>query len=117
MSAMSIFNLPTEFKADTQLVLYCIPLLGDIVRLATVVNTFQTLNLVPALSPEAVKSTRIDFAKWVIGSIVATTLFGAICPLTGLISAVIAVAAFFGTLTEQFAIINHKPLAGRATAL
>ncbi len=117
MSSMSVFNLPTTGRdfIDLQLGLYCVPLLGDILRIAMVVNTFKTLSLVSELSPDDVKSTRIDIAKWVIGMIPAA-IIGAICPITGIISVIVGLAAIFSTLAEQTSILTHKTLEGRVTS-
>ena len=116
--SVSVFNLPetTKYFFDSQFLLYSVPLLGDIVRIATVVNNLNTMKLVPDLSPEDIKSTRIDIAKWVI-AMIPSAILSVICPLTGIITLVIGIAAIIATLAEQAKLICGRSLAGRAEAL
>jgi hypothetical protein len=100
----TILNLPalTADYADIRLGLYCLPLVGDILRIASVVNT---LDLVKErkLTKDEVMQTRIDISKWVIGAIPASILAIA-SPLTGIITAVVSIAAIVLTCYEQLSL-------------
>jgi hypothetical protein len=97
-------NLPalSADYADIRLGLYCLPLVGDILRIASIVNTLDVVKE-RTLTKDEVMLTRIDISKWVIGAIPAAILALA-SPLTGVITAVVSIAAIVMTCYEQLSL-------------
>ncbi len=98
------FIKPSEKFFDGRTIIYCLPVIRNIMRIATAVTLLllaRDSNVAIATDIE-IKRNWIDIAKWAAGSFVADILPIAIFPYFGAISAIATLFALIFTCYEQY---------------
>jgi hypothetical protein len=105
-SAFKDFNFvnPSENFFDGRTILYCLPVIRNVMRIATAIMSIHQARKIDGIFISDIEKKRswIDISKWLLGSFVADVLPLAFLPFIGTIGAIITLVALITTAIEQY---------------
>jgi hypothetical protein len=94
-----VYNEPTDKALDARTLVYCIPLIRSIIRIATALTTINKAPE-PVMDNLQKKKVIIDVIKWAATSLIVDIIPIAFIPFLGTIAAIAGLFAFVATCFE-----------------